>query len=205
MKVGRNAPCPCGSGRKYKLCHGQTRDQERALRLRDEALEEAGGLGAMLPALRPVESEALRFADRVAAEIGADDDVPVDVLDRGLELVGEGERKRLVAGYTERFEPLWEELCEQIGARDLTARAFVRGVVQATIEERRAAAPSARGNRPPDVPGDDRVRGAGLGSRARPRLGGGRSGRSFRQHVALSLLANYLVFLGAAPEPALAG
>jgi uncharacterized protein YecA (UPF0149 family) len=21
-KVGRNDPCPCGSGRKYKLCHG---------------------------------------------------------------------------------------------------------------------------------------------------------------------------------------
>jgi len=23
-KVGRNDPCPCGSGRKYKLCHGST-------------------------------------------------------------------------------------------------------------------------------------------------------------------------------------
>ena len=22
-KVGRNAPCPCGSGRKYKHCHGR--------------------------------------------------------------------------------------------------------------------------------------------------------------------------------------
>jgi preprotein translocase subunit SecA len=22
-KVGRNAPCPCGSGKKYKLCHGR--------------------------------------------------------------------------------------------------------------------------------------------------------------------------------------
>lgn len=22
-KVGRNAPCPCGSGKKYKQCHGQ--------------------------------------------------------------------------------------------------------------------------------------------------------------------------------------
>ena len=21
-KVGRNAPCPCGSGKKYKKCHG---------------------------------------------------------------------------------------------------------------------------------------------------------------------------------------
>jgi len=23
-KVGRNDPCPCGSGRKYKKCHGAT-------------------------------------------------------------------------------------------------------------------------------------------------------------------------------------
>jgi len=22
-KVGRNDPCPCGSGKKYKRCHGQ--------------------------------------------------------------------------------------------------------------------------------------------------------------------------------------
>jgi preprotein translocase subunit SecA len=22
-KVSRNAPCPCGSGRKYKQCHGR--------------------------------------------------------------------------------------------------------------------------------------------------------------------------------------
>jgi preprotein translocase subunit SecA len=21
-KIRRNAPCPCGSGKKYKLCHG---------------------------------------------------------------------------------------------------------------------------------------------------------------------------------------
>jgi preprotein translocase subunit SecA len=23
MAIGRNDPCPCGSGRKYKHCHGQ--------------------------------------------------------------------------------------------------------------------------------------------------------------------------------------
>ena len=23
MKVGRNDPCPCGSGKKYKQCHGK--------------------------------------------------------------------------------------------------------------------------------------------------------------------------------------
>jgi preprotein translocase subunit SecA len=29
-KVGRNAPCPCGSGRKYKLCHGDPRNRANA-------------------------------------------------------------------------------------------------------------------------------------------------------------------------------
>jgi preprotein translocase subunit SecA len=23
QRVGRNEPCPCGSGKKYKLCHGR--------------------------------------------------------------------------------------------------------------------------------------------------------------------------------------
>jgi preprotein translocase subunit SecA len=26
-KVGRNAPCPCGSGKKYKVCHGDPRNR----------------------------------------------------------------------------------------------------------------------------------------------------------------------------------
>jgi len=27
-KVGRNSPCPCGSGKKYKHCHGRQGNQE---------------------------------------------------------------------------------------------------------------------------------------------------------------------------------
>jgi preprotein translocase subunit SecA len=26
-KVGRNSPCPCGSGKKYKVCHGDPRNR----------------------------------------------------------------------------------------------------------------------------------------------------------------------------------
>jgi preprotein translocase subunit SecA len=26
-KVGRNDPCPCGSGKKYKKCHGREEDE----------------------------------------------------------------------------------------------------------------------------------------------------------------------------------
>jgi preprotein translocase subunit SecA len=31
QKIGRNDPCPCGSGMKYKLCHGKTPDLEKDL------------------------------------------------------------------------------------------------------------------------------------------------------------------------------
>ena len=30
-KIGRNDPCPCGSGRKYKQCHGRTKEREEEL------------------------------------------------------------------------------------------------------------------------------------------------------------------------------
>ena len=30
-KVGRNDPCPCGSGKKFKKCHGQPPDRSAAL------------------------------------------------------------------------------------------------------------------------------------------------------------------------------
>lgn len=33
-KVGRNDPCPCGSGRKYKHCCGRTRLRKRRRRVR---------------------------------------------------------------------------------------------------------------------------------------------------------------------------
>jgi preprotein translocase subunit SecA len=29
-QVGRNDPCPCGSGRKYKRCHGDPRTRPDA-------------------------------------------------------------------------------------------------------------------------------------------------------------------------------
>ena len=30
-KIGRNEPCPCGSGKKYKQCHGRTKELEAEL------------------------------------------------------------------------------------------------------------------------------------------------------------------------------
>ena len=30
-KIGRNDPCPCGSGKKFKICHGATKELEEQL------------------------------------------------------------------------------------------------------------------------------------------------------------------------------
>lgn len=30
-KIGRNEPCPCGSGKKYKVCHGRTAELQEEL------------------------------------------------------------------------------------------------------------------------------------------------------------------------------
>jgi hypothetical protein len=38
-KVGRNDPCPCGSGKKYKKCHGK---DEEAAREEISAVADAG-------------------------------------------------------------------------------------------------------------------------------------------------------------------
>jgi preprotein translocase subunit SecA len=32
-KVGRNDPCPCGSGKKYKQCHGSQQPVSQGLRV----------------------------------------------------------------------------------------------------------------------------------------------------------------------------
>lgn len=52
IKVGRNDPCPCGSGKKYKECHASEGDaflqrlayeeQKRKLRERREQLKKQG-------------------------------------------------------------------------------------------------------------------------------------------------------------------
>lgn len=37
MKIGRNSPCPCGSGKKYKKCHYLIKDTQEKKRVEDQA------------------------------------------------------------------------------------------------------------------------------------------------------------------------
>ncbi len=68
-KVGPNSPCPCGSGKKYKKCHGGSttgnagtapgKDMERSLRQRE--LIRAAGMFLAMCAVAAVVIEALYF------------------------------------------------------------------------------------------------------------------------------------------------
>lgn len=55
-KVGRNEPCPCGSGKKYKNCHWGKEEQLSPLQVDPDALGETPGestpfIQRMIPAL----------------------------------------------------------------------------------------------------------------------------------------------------------
>lgn len=36
-KIGRNDPCPCGNGKKYKRCHGSPEAQQRIANIMNNA------------------------------------------------------------------------------------------------------------------------------------------------------------------------
>lgn len=94
--VPRNAPCPCGSGRKHKLCCGTTRDEERNAR---EVLEWVVALPQDFPHLRPSSRSFDRWAD------GLDDLAQVTaVIAEGAGQLGPRERRRLARAF-ERLVP----------------------------------------------------------------------------------------------------
>ena len=51
MKVGRNDPCPCGSGKKYKACCLGKHGAGAAMPLRDKLLIALVGLGLVAGAV----------------------------------------------------------------------------------------------------------------------------------------------------------
>ena len=128
MKVGRNDPCPCGSGRKFKRCHGPTPVAAAAFARRD-ALEEAEDLGSLFPFLRPC---------GVAIESFLEQPSPGDV-EEGVALLDATERGRLVRLYADRYPEAWTSLCREI-AEDDAAVALVHGAVRVALAEREQVA-----------------------------------------------------------------
>lgn len=70
LKVGRNDPCPCGSGKKFKRCCSERVQEQERLRLEDERERVAAELAA-LEAEVAEDDEYERLSEHVLALIEA--------------------------------------------------------------------------------------------------------------------------------------
>lgn len=128
--VPRNAPCPCGSGRKHKLCCGMTRDEERAAARRVEALLAATALPELFPLLRPDCKKFDAWAARVLAR-GPSllEDPPQRLLDEALAALSRGERERIVRWPRETMPLGWQALRRDADEEQLVTALLLAAVV----------------------------------------------------------------------------
>jgi hypothetical protein len=133
--AGRNEPCPCGSGLKFKRCCGSTREDARALELRLALELEAEALPALMPNLRP-RDEAFELW---AADL---DDPPEElwngVLEAGVAAIDPRERERIL---TAADGDPWRELVHELGDEGRAQALLLRGAVTAALRERRSPGP----------------------------------------------------------------
>lgn len=130
MKIARNAPCPCGSGRKHKLCCGTTRDEEREFARLSCVFDEIAGLATVFPRLRPTGSAFSAWADRVASK---ETDA---TMEEGIALIEPGERVRIANADDEGSATIWQSFFDELGDDELVARAMVTGAAAAAVRER---------------------------------------------------------------------
>jgi len=122
--VPRNAPCPCGSGRKHKLCCGTTRDQDRERRQVASVLQELLALPAGFPALRPCSGGFERWARDHA------DCAPArELIEEGGTHMGPRERRRIAAAAATECPIVWESLRADIRDDEIAGRMLLVGAV----------------------------------------------------------------------------
>ena len=109
--VSRNAPCPCGSGRKHKLCCGTTRDQERAVR---KAYEDLFALPSGFPLLRPDSDDFEVWLTAHRAEPPTR-----ELIEEAINVISPAERERISRSFAGWEPQLWASLVA--GVRDEVA------------------------------------------------------------------------------------
>jgi hypothetical protein len=126
----RNAPCPCGSGRKYKKCCGFDRAHERLLEERLDVLEQLALLPFHEPRLRPLSATFDAWARAVIA--GTIAATP----DEAVESIGDEERRRILAVNRDELGASWDELALRAGA-ELVNGAVLAGAAAAGVRDLR--------------------------------------------------------------------
>jgi hypothetical protein len=127
--VSRNAPCPCGSGRKHKLCCGTTREQERATRRAFEALFV---LPVSFPLLRPDSDDFEEWLTAQRAES------PTRALvEDAVQRLPLPERARISRSYARWFPQAWGSLVACVRDEAAAETAVLIGAVAAALAEER--------------------------------------------------------------------
>lgn len=129
--AGRNDPCPCGSGKKYKRCCGFDRAAERLLELRLSAIEELARIAYRSPRLVP---DCDGFDDWVGAVLAGE--IALDA-NQGIEALGVDEPVRIVAACLELHPSEWDELSVRAGSDRDAVGALLGGAVAAGIRDHR--------------------------------------------------------------------
>jgi hypothetical protein len=125
MKVGRNEPCPCDSGRKVKRCCGV----EGVRRWRETA-HDVFSAALCFPRLRPTSSTFDDWAAAPAAEWSREE------LEQGLGALGEVERERIVAAARNMDADVWAGFVRDLGGEEHVVPILLLGAVVAGLDER---------------------------------------------------------------------
>jgi hypothetical protein len=128
-KVGRNDPCPCGSGKKYKNCHmlieqeqasakytasGKRKFKAKVLSLQDKSLS-VFSKSATVPQAAPAPDvlDKLKFrmttSDFRAKEIGKEEELPFEIPTPETPTETPIERERQLPKPGEEFNPATED------------------------------------------------------------------------------------------------
>jgi hypothetical protein len=123
--------CSCGSGRRFDRCHGDPANEYA----RTQALVEARQVAALFPAVRLRSAAVLDFARTAARGLGSADEVPDDLLAKGVELVNDHDRRELVDSWASAYPDRWGSLCHAAGDATAAEREVVKGALEIAICE----------------------------------------------------------------------
>jgi SEC-C motif len=125
VKIGRNDPCPCGSGAKVKRCCGVD-----GVRRSQDALEDLFSLAFHFPRQRPASATFDAWVECVTNHLTR------ELLDDGLAQLGAGEQARIPAEFAAAYPQVWETIVDEVGSHDDALHVLLLGAVVAGVEER---------------------------------------------------------------------
>lgn len=124
--------CSCGSGRPFGRCHGDPGNDFA----REQALAEARQIALLFPSVRLTDPRSLVLADRIAAQLGEDEEPPDEALDQVVTTARPDERRRVVDAWVSEYPDRWQSLSHTSGDVARAERELLDGAAAVAIHER---------------------------------------------------------------------